>query len=298
MVKSAYNYAGHIVTASLVEYFRIANLTTVNNMSFIDGPMNCTLTQEHWKFSIAITFGSFAAFLSYSLITCLVLKPVECSSSGWCTKHKKAFNNGTLCPFDDDNDESNIKWKETCIFYINYIVLHILFIGSFISSVVYADSAYNQDNCWINILNFVRIVLHLFTQFCAIQSCFIFSKVVYKVTNGLEKLTTKMDEANFKTVQNDAAEDDPELQNLLLSSESDKIDKGRYYWLQKIDQKYIDDVKPTLDLFGHWFVVHWFSYALTTVLLSAVIVQVVIDIVGYNIGSVNSLIPDTDVETN
>ena len=283
----------------MVEIFRIENVTFTTNTSFIldADPIDCILPQEHWKFSVAITMGSFAAFLSYAFITCLVLMPVACCPrSCCCTLHKKAFKDGTLSPFDDDNDDAKLSCMETCGFYFNYAFMHILFLGSFISSVIYADSVYNQDYCSINALNFARIVLHLSSQFCAIQSCFIFSKVVYKVTKKLEKLANDMDQVNVKINADNCNSGDEELNGLLVSNDNGKIDSGRYYWLQKIDQNYIDQVKSTLDLFGIWFVFHWIMYALTTILLSAVIVQVVIDIVGYNLRSINNLIPDTDAE--
>ena len=71
----------------------------------------------------------------------------------------------------------------------------------------------------------------------------------------------------------------------MLQSDKDEVDLGRgqYYWLKEIDQDFSRTVKPTLHLFGYWFVFHWIMYALTTILLSAVIVEIIIDIVGYDI---------------
>ena len=88
-------YAVHISTAVAVEYFRITNFTFTSNTTNDSGYNSCVLPQEHWKFSVAITIGSFAAFLSYSLITFLILMPVSCSCY-WCSEHIKAFKK-TLC---------------------------------------------------------------------------------------------------------------------------------------------------------------------------------------------------------
>ena len=69
-----------------------------------------------------------------------------------------------------------------------------------------------------------------------------------------------------------------------------KIERARFYWLQKIDQDFMKQVKPTLHLFGKWFIVHWTLFALTTVLLTAFIVQIIIDIIQCDIESVDSLL--------
>ena len=129
-----------------------------------------------------------------------------------------------------------------------------MFIGSFVSSVVYADSVYNQDYCWINILNFVRIVLHLSSQFCAIQSCFIFSKVVCNITKQLKGLASNLDNhgragQNANTVKykldlvikNSDGQTSQALEHvqesILLAPEG--IDRDRYDQLKEIDKNFI-----------------------------------------------------------
>ena len=115
------------------------------------------------------------------------------STKGCCTVYKKVLKNGAqLSPYDDADKSTKLSAVETCCFFTNYVIVFVLFFCSFIS-VVYADSVYNQDDCWIHALNFVRIVLHLSSQFCAIQICFIFSKIVYNVPTKLNKLAEQMD---------------------------------------------------------------------------------------------------------
>ena len=324
-------YFGHVGTAIAVEGCRIGNVSFTTNMNSTDlNESNCLLPQEHWKFSTAITLGTIAAFLSYGSITFYILIPaVECCTCCICKckDRKKAFQN--LSPFGDD-ESSKLSDKEARYFFANYIILIGLFVCSFVSSIVYADSVYNHDYCSINALNVARIALHLTSQFCAIQSCFIFSNVVYKVTKKLDRLVTVMDEVNQdraelndksgklgllinmsddhteeidhikKLLQSEVDSDDHSIDPIkkMLQSDKDEVDlgRGRYYWLKKIDQDFSTTVKPTLRLFGYWFVFHWIMYALTTILLSAVIVEIIIDIVGYDIQSVDKLIPDTDAE--
>ena len=258
--------------------------------------INCTLPQEHWKFSTAITIGSIASFLSYSLITCLILIPVNviehaqtriCRLCKNCIKHgyKKALKNGVLSPFDD-TDKLGIGY-----FYTNYIFVHIvLFLGCLVSSILYIKAVYNQKDsqnqtliynlgsCWNNKVNIARIAFHLISQFCAIQSCFIFSKIVYKVTNRLDDLfeviSNLLDFERNPNTDDVHVMEDADLIDLLQSTNSEKIDKGRYIWLQKMDQEFIKKVEPTLNLFGIWFIFHWVSFALTTMLLTGYILQI------------------------
>lgn len=50
-------------------------------------------------------------------------------------------------------------------------------------------------------------------------------------------------------------------------------------------------------MFGLWFLVHWTVYALTTVLLSAFIIEIIIEIIKYNFKSVDSFLPNGEADT-
>ena len=67
------------------------------------------------------------------------------------------------------------------------------------------------------------------------------------------------------------------------------VDRGRYFWLQKMDQEFIKQVRPTLILFGEWFIFHWVLYTLTTVLLGVSLIQYIIDIARFNMHSRKSV---------
>ena len=135
-------------------------------------------------------------------------------------------------------------------------------------------------------MNVARIAFHLISQFCAIQSCFIFSKIVYNVTNRLDILFGDIsDLLDFKKDPNTAriaassstdehVEEDEVLKNLLQSNDKEEVSKGRYMWLQKLDQDFIKNVEFTLDRFGLWFIFHWVSFALTAMLLTGYILQI------------------------
>ena len=295
-------YAGYVVTAMTIEGFTIANYSFIISTSSTGNDKTiCMLPEEHWKFTTAITIGAFAAFFSYSMITCSILIPVNtircCCKKGYCTIYKKAFNDDALSPYKDD-PSSKMTDIDTWWFFANYIFLLVLFSCSFISSIIYALSIYDQGRCWLNALYLAMIVLHLSSQFCAIHTCFLFSKIVYKVTNKLKKLAKVMKLANFsgtvtkdvlaelnKLIESEQKENEKydnskgDLVNIktLLETkiegsddqsrknEQEKVDKGCYYWLQKMDQDFIKQVQPMLELFGVWFIVHWILFALTTV---------------------------------
>ena len=306
---------GYVGTALAVEGFTIANASYNVSSTGYDSII-CMLPQEHWKFTSAITISTFAAFFSYSLMTFFVLIPVNsilcCSSKDCCTAYGKALRDSALSPYNDES--SNLSNEQTNYFLVNYFVVFGLFICSFISSVVYADFVYNQDYCWMNALYLAMIVLHLFSQLCAIQSCFIFSKIIYKVTNKLENLVKEMDkvdvsrpESEMLTKLNKLVEKEKDEQSKkelkciqdLLKSNKDKeeVDRGRYHWLQKMDQNIIEQVKPILKLFGYWFIFHWTFFALTTMLLSAFLVEIIIQVIKYNFNSVDHFLPKYEVDT-
>ena len=308
---------GYVGTALAVEGFTIANASYNVSSTGYDSII-CTLPQEHWKFTSAITISTIAAFFSYSLMTFFVLIPVNsilcCSSKDCCTAYGKALRDSALSPYNDES--SNLSNEQTNYFLVNYFVVFGLFICSFISSVVYADFVYNQDYCWMNALYLAMIVLHLFSQLCAIQSCFIFSKIIYKVTNKLENLVKEMDHVNVsrpikansemltkltKLVENENDQQSKtELQYilpLLQSDDKEMLDRGSYHWLQKMDQNIIEQVKPILKLFGYWFIFHWTFFALTTMLLSAFLVEIIIQVIKYNFNSVDHFLPKYEVDT-
>ena len=86
-----------------------------------------------------------------------------------------------------------------------------------------------------------------------------------------------MDKADIQcyfTVENEPVD----IKELLESQDKAKQERGRYYLLRNIDGNFIDCVKPILDLFGYWFILHWVLYGLSTVLLSASVVELVVDI--------------------
>ena len=365
-------YVAYVGITLTVEFSRIANSSYIMDTSSTDNEtIICALPQEHWKFTTAFTFSTFSAFFSYVIITIFILFPsichdckhgckpdeckngkcdhckeqscnnectpdnckcyvdVTCKCKYFCTTYKKAREYGTLSPYDNDELLTN----DGCCFIANYILIMLaLSVCGIATSVAYIILVYRQTDCWINVLGITMTVFHLNSQFCAIQSCFIFSKIVYKVTGKLNALADNIDETAKRMT---AADSQHQASHLVCSLPSrliqqeytactactklkssqdkitsrtpicavpclvykEKVDRDNYYKLQEKDQEFIRKVKPTLDLFGVWFIFHWIAYAITTMLLSAFIVQVIIDTIRYNIQSVNNMMPKTETDT-
>ncbi len=203
-------YFGYVGTALAVEVYTIGNAShMIMNVSHTNSSnydnITCMLPQEHWKFTTAITIGTFAAFFSYSLMTFVVLIPVNglrccssqcCGSNGCCSAYRQVLGDTALSPYNDDDDSTNLSSEQTCYFFVNYLFAIVLFLCSCVSSVAYVISVYDS-NCDITSWYFAMMILHLSSQFCAIHSCFIFSKIIYKVTNRLQKLVTDIDQVDF-----------------------------------------------------------------------------------------------------
>ena len=128
-------YIGYVATAFIVEGLTIANTSsTVMALTDNDNINNCTLPQEHWKFTTAVTISAIAAIFSYGLMAVFILiiaNVIRCGTSKndhCCTVYMKALRDGALSPYNDDDDESSkLSPEQTCYFFTNYVVVLALF---------------------------------------------------------------------------------------------------------------------------------------------------------------------------
>ena len=328
---------GYVGTAVAVEVYTIGNInytinltendSTVQNINYTkNDTIVCILPREYWKFTTAITISTLAAFVSYSFMTFFVLIPVNSirccpirccsddddgSKEGCCIEYRRALKNSTLSAFDDADELST---KQLLYFFVNYVFVILFFISSSISSIYYAYSKYNNGYCSMNIVYLAMVVLHLVSQFCAIHSCFIFSKIIYKVTNKLQSLVEDMKHVNSCQINDDSEmvkkmdslleeEKDEEeqkqllrIKGLLKSTRDEEMNRGCYYWLQKMNRSYVKQVNPMLKLFGYWFIFHWGFFALTTMLLSGFITQIIIEFIDPS-KTVDSFVPYGEADT-
>ena len=316
-------YLVHITLNILLEICRVQNVSyctqSLSNQSF-----NCTVTHEYWKFVASILTSTFAASVSYVLMTVLILIPVYSCCCRFCTVLNKkkdgkspvyncclryctALNKElrygkSFCPFHDGDHRSIVLTsKQALCFYFNYFLSLLLLGLCILASLIYGSLVAVEKPCLAVAINFTSLVLYLLSQFCSTQSIFIFSRIVYIITGQLTQLMEILDKVNvakitlFKKNGNELEQymhfqiDDTNRVDLRNLPDENM---GRYYLLQNIDQEFIKQVKPILRLFGIWFLFHWILNALTTVLLSAVILELVINPLQYK--SIDHVVPVED----
>ena len=297
----------HFGVAITLEVCRITNSSCILNET-----NNCTLPHEYWKISTAVTLSTFAASVSYVLMTVFILIPANICPRSYCglddkkVCHKICCNTlrklfkdtgAFLSPFNVRTDDG-LTHAQRVYFLFNYLFSFLVFAIYTTASIVYAGLVDSKSHCMINDFNLAWFVLHACFHFCAIHSCFIFSKVIYIATNKLEKILTEFDKVDkpYSAIKCDQferymSESDREmLKEFLVSKNEAKRNNGQYYLLQNIYLDFVKQVKPTLDLLGYWFIAHWLLHALTTVVLSAVVIELVVNPLQYKMKKVDEII--------
>ena len=319
----------HVTLNVIVEVCQIMHITCSPSV-FENETVNCTMPYQYWKISTAILASTITELFSYITMTIVLYLiygyfrkyccepiancPCCCSSVKEALKQDKPFS-----PFCDSctccqNSSTALTPEQpNAWFSLHYLICMLIFICTIITS-IYGNEMYQKYPCQINGINVASYVLFLICQFCSIQSVFIFSKIVYIITGQLEKLIEVMDKVNdenlLKKIDPKTPNEGPNdlrnyleieegvnynLKGLLESTDEHKRNKGLYYLLRNIDQKFTEQkAKPILKLFGCWFIVHWTLNALTTVLLSAVIIELVLDLLAYKWKNADEAIPTED----
>ena len=166
----------------------------------------------NWN-KMLITMATFAAFSSYYLMVFLILIPLYskfeyCTSrlnkkcKGCleivCTTIQQAIDHGYyLQPFDDSAVNLNISQstllKPMQSFYFNIIYLFnlILYFGSLGIFIIIITNRVTIDDMTNKSIDISGLLFQFLSQFCAIQSCFIFSKVAYAVSNRCDDVLGK-----------------------------------------------------------------------------------------------------------
>ena len=182
-----------------------------------------------------------------------------------------------LNPFYDNASDFNstVLFSEQSCYY-NFILFLIFFIFAASAGMYFIlfVTLYSKEDCSAythHALYIIGLVSQLYSWFCAILSCFIFSKSAYAVVNICNKqLYSSLEHVAFKNFALKTAQSDSQL--LLSSSSStsrlntDPTPNKYLEEFKKIDKWYTDTVKRSLQPFGTWFAVHWFMYMLSAFL--------------------------------
>ena len=263
--------------------------------------------------------------------SCKLDKKKVCHQVCCYTLRKLFDNDGTfLSPFEGKDSKDQPTGAQTVCFYLNYMFSLLVLVIYTVVSLVYAILVLSRFSCAINILNFFWYIFHAGFHLCAIHSCFIFSKVIYIATNKLEQISNdlcKFDVDVAALVEKDAKAADvflkkcitedienwfksedkkkvksedkkklksEDLKKWLKSNSKDIKEKGQYYLFQSTYRSVVEKVKPTLNLLGYWFIAHWLLHALTTVLLSSVIIELVVNLLQYKATKADEMIDIDD----
>ena len=192
-------HLANVGLGSMIEFCRIANSSSLyicKNFSQDHNETNCSLPHEYWKFSFASTVATYGSFVSYILITFMILIPMnscfhkcfsKCCKSpqendvlrqACCLAHRKAFKQAIISPFNDDGEVGSTKLFsiEALCFYLNYFIVLSVFICKLGFGVAYVTHymlenkhSFNETsrnfNCVINVVDTTRVLPRNFVPF-------------------------------------------------------------------------------------------------------------------------------------
>ena len=153
-----------------------------------------------------------------------------------------------------------------CVFAVSvgiYITIYSHSIGSDLNS----DTLLKR-------FDLAGLIAQFVSQFAALISCFIFSKVAYAVSNRC------MDFTRCVFLVANIEKDGPEWKTLTakLEPELEKIqDINHLAVLKAMDRKYTLLLKNSLYPYGTWFTIHWVLYTLTAFMSIAYVTDLIIN---------------------
>ena len=151
----------------------------------------------------------------------------------------------------------------------------ILYFGSLAIFLIIIINRVTIDDMTNKSIDITGLLFQSLSRFCTIQSCFIFSKVAYAVSNRCHDLLGEFvktdvsgereDFLNSQYIQELLGQDIvTDLQRRGGNDYKEALKKARFAALKKIDDKFITKMKASLDQYGHWFAIHWILYTITT----------------------------------
>ena len=184
----------------------------------------------NWNNAV-ITSATFAGWSSYLMMTFLILLPINsnlrscfsftkngidrnkvtsfCNSflKIFCTTLRRAFREEEiLSPFDDtDNELSSTRLKplQAAYFYFVYIFNLLLYLTNLGLLSVIMHFRISSSDLVQYYLDSSGLIFQMSSQFCAVQSCFIFSKVAYMVSTQLDQLVNEFEKVNIENITAD-----------------------------------------------------------------------------------------------
>ncbi len=224
---------------------------------------------------LVVSAISVSGTLSYfSMLITLIGK----SPYYWCRQKRTTnINYNSLSPFSTDTVIE--RWK-LCTFVIMFAV-NILAIAICIGILVYYGiikfNTKDSDSIKL-IVDCIYIVSQYVPWFCGIISCFIFSKISHVVSSTFTKdLYNHLKDAitEKKGIEIYKASNPQYHLDIVHRNTADNCPSCYFEILQDIDQGYVRQMKNSLKRFRWWLAIHWFFYTITTFLIIAYFIELV-----------------------
>lgn len=129
----------------------------------------------------------------------------------------------------------------------------------------------------------ITVAIYLYSHFCTLSSCFIFSKIMYGIESKCSNLIKYLDhvnnfEANKEYIRTYLA--------TALSTKKAIVTRhkiGQYsretnilFYLKQRDKHFISVAVKTLKIFQFWYFVHWVFYILSSFLSVSLVLEVIL----------------------
>ena len=248
--------------------------------------------QDYQKF--LFTFASFSGTASYFF---MIFALNSNNLKSCCPCITKEVEGSLLSPF---SDEFSLKKKQSSYFFIIFLVNIFVYLGSVVVFfTIFGQLIDRSDSAFHKSVDSLGLVSQFISWFCAILSCFIFSKVAYSVANiCIDDLYRYL---NIVASNNEIAEivrGDSGAQQILKSydivneltkcsltvTEPTPLGVSYFSILKDVDQWYVKKNKASLRIYSFWFAIHWLMYTITAFMsITNVIQHIVRDMYGDNI---------------
>lgn len=176
-----------------------------------------------------------------------------------------------LSPF---HDHKALNWKQVCIFWAIFTFNCALYVGSaVVFFIIFSKELDKNASKKMKFWDAFGLVSQFVSWFCAILSCFIFSKLAHTISNKcVNDLFQHLKEVNKMGIKKDIYATLNEKFGLNMSQRD--TDKNTFFEVMKdLDREYAKVMKNSLECYGAWFAIHWLSYTVTAFLAIAYFIQ-------------------------
>ena len=293
---------GYIYTPKNKGLYNLTNYTA-NASSFGAPPAESMLQYDDWQKAV-FTTATVSGLFSYYLMVILVLCPLygvcnPCSEMvcnrvasiwkrcGESEAQSSAIRETPLNPFVDSNEfkiSTLLGPRQSFYFHLIFWANIILFAASVVVFFKIVANRIYSKNPLLHGLDIAGLATQFGSQFCAILSCFIFSKVVYAVSSRCLKMKEIFAWVNRDAYANRLSWDTflnyLVNQHYLTDNDVAKIAESgtpHLTTLKKLDTWYVKKVKSSINPYGTWFAVHWILYTLTAFMSISYFAEAIIE---------------------